>query len=74
MLAYKTEITLAADGKVTLTELPFVAGDRIEVIVLGYPRPTPDPGRYPLRRKPIRYEYPTEPVAQEDWEMFSRKL
>jgi hypothetical protein len=62
MQAYKIETVLAEDGTLTLTGLPFRAGDRIVVIVLGIPQD------YPLRGQPVRYDNPTEPVAQGDWE------
>jgi hypothetical protein len=68
MEAYKVETVLAEDGKLMLTGLPFHAGERIEVIVRATPQPTPGSDPYPLRGKPIRYENPTEPVAEGDWE------
>jgi hypothetical protein len=68
MQAYRREITLANDGTLTLTDLPFRAGDRLEIIVLGYARPEAESARYPLRGKPIRYDNPTDPLAESDWE------
>ena len=68
MQAYKTETTLAEDGTLVLNGLPFRAGDRIEVIVLGASPRSPDQARYPLWGKPFRYDDPTEPVADQDWE------
>lgn len=38
MSAYKLEKILDEDGKVVLENLPFQAGDRIEIIVLGEPK------------------------------------
>jgi hypothetical protein len=61
MQAYKIETVLAEDGTLTLTGLPFHAGDHIVVIVLGIPQDDP------LRGQPVRYDNPTEPVAQGDW-------
>jgi hypothetical protein len=68
MQAYKTETTLTSDGLLTLSGLPFHAGERVEVIVLGYPQPPAQANPYPLRGAPLRYERPTEPVAEADWE------
>ncbi len=68
MQAFRAETTLAEDGKLTLTGLPFHAGDRIEVIVIGTPRSASAASRYPLRGQPVHYQDPTGPVAQEDWE------
>jgi hypothetical protein len=67
MSAHHIEITLAQDGKLTLDELPFHAGDTVEVIILG--RQTKPNGReYPLRGQPITYVDPTDPVAEADWD------
>jgi hypothetical protein len=68
MQAYKVEAVLTEDGTLLLKELPFRAGDRIEVIVLGEPRPVAEDASYPLRGTPLRYDDPTDPVAAEDWE------
>jgi hypothetical protein len=68
MEAYKTVTTLATDGALMLSNLPFRAGDRVEVIVLGTLPSAAKPDRYPLRGMAIHYERPTEPVAEEDWE------
>ena len=68
MQAFKTETVLAQDGTLTVRELPFRAGDKVEVIVLGEPRTSPPLEEYPLRGKVLRYERPTDPVAEEEWE------
>jgi hypothetical protein len=62
------ETTLDQDGTLTLTDLPFHAGDSVEVIILARPSKLAEQDRYPLRGKPIQYERPTDPVAQEEWE------
>jgi hypothetical protein len=67
MNTHHIEITLAQDGKLILDELPFRAGDTVEVLILA--RKSKTNGReYPLRGKPIEYVAPTEPVAQADWD------
>ncbi len=66
--AHRVETTLTQDGTLTLDHLPFHAGELAEVIVLPHaaaPLPT---DRYPLRGTPVRYEQPTEPVAEPEWE------
>ena len=68
MTAHRTEATLTEDGSLTLKNLPFHAGDAVEVIIVAR---SPKPGeqdRYSLRGLPLHYDHPTEPVAQEDWE------
>jgi hypothetical protein len=68
MEAYRTEVTLAQDGTLTLEALPFHAGERVEVIVLATTRPRADGKRYPLAGTVLHYERPTDPVAEDDWE------
>ena len=68
MQAYKTETTVEPDGTVTVSSLPFKAGERVEVIVLPVSRPVTPDKKYPLRGTPYEYEDPTEPVAEEHWE------
>ena len=68
MQAYKGEATIAQDGTLTLKGLPFRAGERVEVIVLQSSQPANGANRYPLRGTPVRYDEPTAPVAESDWE------
>jgi hypothetical protein len=66
--AYRVEMTLQQDGTLLLAQLPFRAGQTVEVIVLpssGGPEPA---NPYPLRGTPFQYDRPTEPVATDDWE------
>jgi hypothetical protein len=67
------------DGKVLVpdepVELPVDQPLEIEVHLppaeaIFPPRPMPPAGeeRYPLHGTPIRYDRPTDPVAEEDWE------
>lgn len=56
---------LTEDGKLSLDCLPFRAGQAVEVIVL--PAPTPAVGVPTLRGAVIRYDRPTDPVADADW-------
>jgi hypothetical protein len=66
--AHRIETTLQQDGTLTLEHLPFRAGQSVEVIILPQPNGPQAGNLYPLRGTPIRYERPTEPVAQEEWE------
>jgi hypothetical protein len=65
MSAHHVEITLAQDGKLTLDELPFRAGDKVEVILLAR-ESKPKGEEYPLRGQPIEYVDPAEPVWSSD--------
>jgi hypothetical protein len=77
MNAHKIEAVLAKDGTLILCDLPFHAGDVVEVIILETKTPQennaspsqPEKNLNLLRGKVIRYDDPTEPVALEDWEV-----
>ncbi|NUM74738.1 hypothetical protein HUU40_10290 [candidate division KSB1 bacterium] len=68
MQAYHVQTTVANDGSLKLNNLPFPAGESVEVIVLSRPSAASSKNPYPLRGSPITYIDPTEPVAQTDWE------
>ena len=63
--AHRVEVILTEDGKLALDRLPFRAGQAVEVIVLPA---QPAPPTAPLvRGAVVRYDRPTEPVAESDW-------
>lgn len=70
MRAYRIETHVAEDGSVHLEALPFRKGERVEVIVRsreeeeGAARVSPTA----LEGSVLRYEAPTEPVAEDDWD------
>ncbi len=66
--AHRVETTLEQDGTLTLEHLPFQAGQQVEVIILPYSGEATIGNSYPLRGLPVRYERPTDPVAEDDWE------
>ena len=70
MQVYAYKLTIGKKGTVSLENLPFDAGDKVEVIII--PRSTRQLGenRYPFWGKPITYLNPTDPVADTDWEVF----
>jgi hypothetical protein len=78
MNAYKVEMVLSEDGALLLHNLPFHAGDAVEVIVSERPKTQQDKIiteesesiLYPLQGKqPYRYDEPFEPATpSEDWE------
>jgi hypothetical protein len=65
--AHRIETVLSEDGKLTLDRLPFHAGQAVEVIVLPMARPISVDGS--LRGTLLRYDGPTEPVAESDWDV-----
>jgi hypothetical protein len=65
--AHRIETVMPEDGKLSLDNLPFRAGQAVEVIILpsaGGPAPSP----HPLRGTVLRYDRPTEPVADAEWD------
>lgn len=67
MQAYRIETHVQQDGTLTLQNVPLRAGEAVEVIILVRAPESQTP-QYPLRGLPIRYEGPTEPVAEQDWD------
>ncbi len=63
----RIETTVDERGEVHLTNLPFPAGEPVEVTVVSQVAHQPA-GGFPLRGVPIAYERPTDPVATEDWD------
>ena len=72
MNAHKLAATLTEDGKLMLTDLPFHAGDTVEIILLEHPNkqfPQFFSSEYPLKGTVLRYDDPFEPAAPiEDWD------
>ena len=67
MSEHRVETTLNQDGILNLTDLPFQAGDKVEVIILPLQRNLSEQKKYPLHGTTIKYVNPTDPVAEEDW-------
>ena len=68
MRAMRFETSVPEDGVVKLRDLPFKAGDQIEVIVLEGSSETHRDDWRRLKGSVLRYENPTDPVGVEDWE------
>jgi hypothetical protein len=67
MNAHRVETIINQDGTLTLRDIPFQAGDAVEVIILERPPKSNGENPYPLRGKPVRYDDPTESVAETEW-------
>jgi len=65
--AFRLETSLKQNGTLTLDDLPFQAGDFVEVIVLPQPNPSSTNASYPLRNLPIKYDRPFDSVDESDW-------
>lgn len=68
MYAYRVETSVDKDSSLTLERLPFKPGKEVEVIIIERNHGLQNKN-YSLRGKPIRYDNPTEPVAQNDWKV-----
>ena len=64
--AHRMEVVLSEDGKLALDNLPFRAGQAVEVIVLPLTTAAAPAGR-PLHGMVLQYDQPTAPVAEADW-------
>lgn len=69
MKAHRIEAILTENGTLNLKNLPFKAGDSVEIIILELHPHLPVSNPYPLGGKVIRYDDPFEPATPlEDWE------
>ena len=69
MKAYHVKKQIAANGKLKLSALPFQEGDEVEVIILSHKNGPHLGTPSPLRGKVIEYLDPTEPVAEDAWDL-----
>ncbi|MDZ8081371.1 MAG: hypothetical protein RMX35_20195 [Nostoc sp. DcaGUA01] len=70
MKAHRIETKLTQNGTLILEDLPFHAGEAVEIIILERSPELSESNRYPLRGTVIRYDDPFEPpVPIEDWEV-----
>ena len=68
MNTFRVDKKLTEDGTLTLADLPFKAGDSVEVIIVPRTTPTKTKNGNSLRGKVVYFDNPTEPVATDDWE------
>lgn len=71
MKAHRIETKLIKNGTLILEDLPFQAGEAVEIIILETQTRPQETNLYPLRGKqPYHYDDPFEPaVPLEDWEV-----
>ncbi len=63
MKAHRIEITLTENGTLNLKDLPFQAGDAVEIIILESPKHPSKSNLYPLHGTVIRYDDPFQPAV-----------
>ena len=71
MEPFHAETTVRSDRSVTVADLPYAAGQPVEVIVVPHPASSATSPSESLRGLPLTYVDPTEPVGAEDWEASS---
>lgn len=64
-VAHRIEAVLSEDGKLSLDQLPFRAGQMVEVIVL--PTASLTPKSQSLIGTVLHFDQPTASVAEADW-------
>ncbi len=70
MKAYAYEHTMKKDGVLSLTDLPFSVGEKIEIVIISHSQLKNKAKRYPFWGKSVQYLNPTEPVAEKDWGLY----
>ena len=66
--AYRVEAEVKENGTLTLDNLPFVAGEQVEVIVSLQAGTRAVKPAYSLRGTPYKFDRPFEGVAEDDWD------
>jgi hypothetical protein len=66
MRAWRSETSVLQDGVIRVTDVPFKAGESVEVIVIERTAPPRTEAWRSLRESVVRFDNPTEPVAVED--------
>ena len=67
MTAYHTTAHIEVGGRLVVDPVPFQLGADVEVFVIARVPIKPGTNACPLRGKPVRYERPADPVAEDDW-------
>ncbi len=71
MQTYRIETTISKDGTISIKDLPFAKGDKVEILVRSRKRgKDQNREKYPLRGLPIKYTKPFDSVAENDWAVF----
>ena len=66
MQAYRLETVVPNNGELQLKELPFLPGETVEIIILSMNKSISQPNFSPLKNTVLKYEDPTEPIAEND--------
>ncbi|CAK0756552.1 conserved hypothetical protein [Gammaproteobacteria bacterium] len=69
MQAYAYDLIMDKDGHLTIKDLPFNYGEKLEVIIISRSKPKNNIKNYPFWDKPLTYLNPTDSVSEVDWEV-----
>ena len=67
MDTYRVEITVSKDKTLSIKNIPFSVGDKVEVLVRSRKYGSKKEHRYPLRGQIIFYKNPFKGVAENNW-------
>jgi hypothetical protein len=68
MRAWRLETSVPQNGIIQVDNLPFRAGEEVEVIVLERSKQPVSQDWQLLKGSVVRYDDPTSPVGVEDWD------
>ena len=69
MNTHRLEIALTENGKITLDNLPFQAGETVEIVISLQQKISSPHNSFPLEGSVSHYDDPFEPVAEDEWEI-----
>jgi hypothetical protein len=69
MNTHRLEIALTENGKITLENLPFLAGETVEIVISHQEKVPSSDNSFPLEGTVNYYDDPFEPVADHEWEV-----
>lgn len=69
MNSHRLEIALTENGKITLDNLPFQAGETVEIVISLQQKISSPHNSFPLEGSVSYYHDPFEPVAEDEWEV-----
>jgi hypothetical protein len=68
MVAHRFAITVGQDRTLVVRDVPFRPGDRVDVFVVEHQTNTLSERWQRLQGSVIKYDRPTDPVGEDDWE------
>jgi hypothetical protein len=69
MNTHRLKIALTENGKITLENLHFLAGETVEIVISPQKKVPSSDHPFPLEGTVNYYNDPFEPVAEDEWEV-----